>query len=228
MDGHNSTCWTLLRDAAAGGTASRQAFGVRYAPVVRSYLAARWRGTPLVAELDDAVQDVFVECLRSGGLLDRARDDAPGGFRAFLYGAVRHVAQRCEARRARLAAREPLRPAEVGDAPARDEALSRVFDRAYARSLMREAAERQAELAAERGADALRRVELLRLRFQDGLPIREIAALWNVDAAGLHREYARARQEFRAGARAKSSPPTARERLRRSSRKCADLLALLQ
>ena len=55
--------------------------------------------------------------LRAGGLLDRARADQPGGFRAFLYGAVRNVALRAEARRARQLAPEPadlleLRPAE--------------------------------------------------------------------------------------------------------------------
>jgi hypothetical protein len=41
-------------------------------------------------------------------------------------------------------------------------------------------------------------VELLRLRFQDGLPIREIARRWGADAAALHHEYAKARQEFQA------------------------------
>jgi len=37
---------------------------------------------------------------------------------------------------------------------------------------------------------------LLELRFGDGLPIREIAARWETDAAALHREYAKARREF--------------------------------
>ena len=43
----------------------------------------------------------------------------------------------------------------------------------------------------------MRRVELLTMRFQRGLPIRHIADEWNVDAAILHREYAKARDEFR-------------------------------
>ena len=66
---------------------------------------------------------------------------------------------------------------------------------------MREAAERQAALAAEHGEAAVRRVELLRLRFHEGMPIREIARLWGIDAAVLHHEYARARQEFLAALR---------------------------
>jgi len=39
---------------------------------------------------------------------------------------------------------------------------------------------------------------LLRLRFEEGLPIRAIAQRWDIPAAELHHAYARARQEFRA------------------------------
>jgi RNA polymerase sigma-70 factor (ECF subfamily) len=51
------------------------------------------------------------------------------------------------------------------------------------------------------GADAARRVELLKLRFGEEMPIRDIARLWNADAARLHHEYATAREEFRAALR---------------------------
>ena len=53
----------------------------------------------------------------------------------------------------------------------------------------------------EAGERAVKRVELLRLRFQERLPIRAIAERWNEDAAKLHREYATAREEFRAALR---------------------------
>ena len=39
-------------------------------------------------------------------------------------------------------------------------------------------------------------MELLRLRFHENRPIRDIASLWGEDAARLHHEYARARREF--------------------------------
>ena len=52
------------------------------------------------------------------------------------------------------------------------------------------------------GSEAGRRVHLLRLRFHDGLPIRDIAERWGMDAAKLHHEYATAREEFRAALRA--------------------------
>ena len=35
------------------------------------------------------------------------------------------------------------------------------------------------------------------MRFHEGLPIREIAQQWQVDAVDLHREYAKARKEFK-------------------------------
>ena len=50
---------------------------------------------------------------------------------------------------------------------------------------------------ARAGPEARRRVELLQLRFHEELPIREIAALWQEDAMMLHREYPKAREEFR-------------------------------
>ena len=78
-----------------------------------------------------------------------------------------------------------------------DDGLSVTFDRAWARSVLRQAGDRQTELAADRGDDAKRRVELLRLRFQENLPIRRIATLWATDAAHLHHEFAKAREEFR-------------------------------
>jgi RNA polymerase sigma factor (sigma-70 family) len=201
MSAQDSTCWTLLRDAAAGGEASRAEFATRYVPVVRAYLAARWRGSRLLQEIDDTVQEIFVECLRDGGLLDRARADLPGGFRAFLYGAVRNVAMRAESRRARRLAREPAEVLDLEVVPDREETLSRIFDRAWAKGVVREAAERQSTLAVQRGEAAVRRVELLRLRFHEGTPIREIARLWGVETATLHHEYARARQEFRSALR---------------------------
>jgi RNA polymerase sigma factor (sigma-70 family) len=186
------TCWTLIRDAADGDAAARDRFGRVYLPVVRAYLAARWRGQK--HDADDAAQDVFVECFRAGGLLERVDASRPGGFRAFLLGAVRNVARRHEAGR-----RPPDQlPAEL---PAEDTGPAEAFDRAWARALLRDAARIQEEAAQQSGSAAVRRVQLLRLRFGDGLPIREIARAWGEDAAKLHHDYATAREEFRAALR---------------------------
>lgn len=86
-----------------------------------------------------------------------------------------------------------IHAAAAGDQPARDRfaRLYQPITRGYLVSRW------QVEAAAESGERAVRRVELLRLRFQEGMPIRDIAAKWNEDAAKLHHEFAIARDEFR-------------------------------
>jgi RNA polymerase sigma factor (sigma-70 family) len=190
MSAAESTCWTVVRAAAAGSREDRDKLAKRYLGVVRAYLKARWHGPELRANLDDVVQDVFVECFRAGGALEAVGDGRVPNFRAFLYGVVRNVARRYENRQS-LAA-DPLPQIEADD-----ERLSRLFERAWARAIMAEAAQRQSQRAAELGPEAVRRVELLRLRFEENLPIRTIAERWAVPAAGLHHAYALARQEFR-------------------------------
>jgi RNA polymerase sigma factor (sigma-70 family) len=195
MPASESTCWTVIRAAAAGSPVDRDELARRYLEVVRAYLAARWRGSELRHDLDDAVQEVFVECFRQGGAVEAAGTGRVPNFRAFLYGVVRNVARRFESR--------PLRAARpIPDFPdikikANEEGLSRLFERTWARTIMAEAAQLQRRRAAGLGADAVQRVELLRLRFEDNLPIRAIAERWDVPAARLHRAYALARQEFR-------------------------------
>jgi len=227
MTSPQTTCWTLIQGAAAGRREDRDEFARLYAPAVRAYLAARWQGLPHIHSLDDAVQEVFVDCFKCGGALDRVDAERPGGFRAFLYGVVRVVALRFE-KQHNTRREHPVPGGVAADgAAAEDPHLSRVFDRAWAEAVMQEAAVRQARHARETGGAALRRVELLHLRFYENKPIREIARLWEVDAAQLHHEYARAREEFHAMLREvvafhHPGTPAAVEQ------ECAQLLAMLQ
>jgi RNA polymerase sigma-70 factor (ECF subfamily) len=191
MSAPESTCWTVIRAAAAGSAGDREELARRYLAVVRAYLAARWRGPPLRPDLDDAVQEVFVECFRQGGALEAVGAGRVPSFRAFLYGVVRNVARRFESRPVRATGPLP-------EIAANEEGLSRLFERTWARAIMAEAARLQQRRAGERGPGAVRRVELLRLRFEEGLPIRAVAERWGVAAAELHHAYAKARQEFRA------------------------------
>ena len=191
MSTQESTCWTVIRAAAAGSPADREELAHRYLAVVRAYLGARWRGSPLRPDLDDAVQEVFVECFRQGGALEAAGAGRVPSFRAFLYGVVRNVARRFESRPVRAAAPLP-------EIQANEEGLSRLFERTWAQAIMTEAAQLQRRQAGERGPEAVQRVELLRLRFEENLPIRTIAERWGVPAAGLHHAYALARHEFKA------------------------------
>jgi RNA polymerase sigma factor (sigma-70 family) len=190
------TCWKLIRDAAAGDVEARTSFTRRYLPVVRAYLAARWGRGPLAGEIDDAVQEVFLDCFQRGGALERTNSSTAGGFRAFLFGVVRMAALHFETRRAREHERRGDTTFRLEEAVADEDSLSRNFDREWARAVMREAADLQMERARAEGQGSMRRVELLRLRFEDGMPIRDIARLWNVEPEHLHHEYAKARKEF--------------------------------
>jgi RNA polymerase sigma-70 factor (ECF subfamily) len=220
-----STCWTLIGAVARGDPGGRDEFARRYLGPVRAYLLARWQGSPHVQNADDAVQEVFLECLRPGGVIEQVDPTRAGGFRAFLYGVVRNIAHTLERRWSKergIGGKDNV-PEE---AAADESSLSVVFDRAWAKSIMQQAARRQKELADQAGNEARQRVELLRLRFQEGRPIREIARLWQVDADQLHREYAKARKEFRAALLevvAYHHPGSPRE----VEQECQDLLQLL-
>jgi len=197
-DSSPETILTLIRGAAEGRPEDRSRFCGRYLPVVRTYLAARWRQTPWADQVDDGVQDVFLECLKERGALETYETGRPGGFRAFLYAVVRNVALRLERAGGRRAAREravgsqELRALEQPDA-----SLSRLFDREWARAVMQQAREVLEARAALAGEAALRRVAILDLRFAEGLPVRDIAARFGEDPAAVHRAYRKAREEFR-------------------------------
>jgi DNA-directed RNA polymerase specialized sigma24 family protein len=196
--GSLSTCWTTIRQAALGNSKEREAFARTYMPIARSYLAARWQKSAYLEELDDAVQQVFVECFRQRGALERADPLRSGGFRPFFFSILLHVALRFERRKARSLARRAQDDLELDECQAREAALSGVFDRAWAKALMKEAGRLQARQAKQKGVAAQKRVDLLRVRFEEGLPIREIAVRWKVDPAYLHHALAKARREFKA------------------------------
>ena len=197
----DTTSWRLIEGAAAGQASDRQEFARRYEPAVRTYLAARWRGSPLEPELSDAIQDVFVECFRTDGVLAKADRTRAGGFRPLLFGVLRNVARRYEQRRGSERADGAVPLSAWEGMEDRGETPSVLFDRAWAQAVMREAAALHQAKAHAAGAAATRRFELLRLRFHQGLPIREIAQLWQADPAELHHQYATARREFEAALR---------------------------
>ncbi|MEZ5966400.1 MAG: sigma-70 family RNA polymerase sigma factor [Planctomycetota bacterium] len=189
------TCWTLIRRAAEGDRGAHSQFGRSYDALIRAYLARRWRNTPLVADVDDAAQEVFLECLTERGPLGRA--DPAQGFRGFLLGIVRHVAQRHErgaARRHERAAGAETAFVQVADD---DPGLTEFFDRQWALTLVQEARE-LLEQRARAGDDAARlHADVLDLRFAQGLPVRTIAARLQMDVDAAHRAYAKARERFR-------------------------------
>src|SRR4051794_3002368 len=103
--GTESTCWTVIRDAARGDVGARAQLAERYEGAVRAYLGARWHGSPYLQDLDAAVRGVSVPFSRPGGARGRA-GPGRGGFRPSLYGVVRNVPRQIEARQARARARQ--------------------------------------------------------------------------------------------------------------------------
>ena len=192
----NDTVWTVLQAASRGDAAARTAFAHNYAAPIRAYLQHRWRGRALAASVDDAAHDVFVECYKPGGVLERA-DQERGGFRGLLYGVVRNVARRYEERAAKNGQREAGDTICLDELPHQAEALSRMFDRSWATALLREAVKCHEAAAAAGDADAKLRLRILRLRHDQGLPVRAIAdELGEPDVAAVHNAYRRARRDF--------------------------------
>ncbi len=189
--------------AAAGDTQARATFAGIYLDVVRAYLASRWQNGRMAPSLDDAVQEVFLECFRAGGALHGVDREGSGAFRTFLYGVVRNVARRVEERLRRNREISTDAATATFEEPTDDSTPSAAFDRAWAQALVVRARDRQRREAVE--PEARRRVELLDLRFRDGLPIRDIAKAWELPAERVHAMYRRAREEFKASLRAELS-----------------------
>jgi DNA-directed RNA polymerase specialized sigma24 family protein len=92
MDGAEHTSWTMIDAAAKGRADERESIARIYAPLVRRYLAARWRLSPEHEQVSEGVQDAMLQLFKPGGALQNARESSEGGFRAYLYGLVRNVA----------------------------------------------------------------------------------------------------------------------------------------
>jgi RNA polymerase sigma-70 factor (ECF subfamily) len=196
MSHAESTCWTLIEGAVNGRPEDREHLARRYAPLIQATLRARWAGRPAITEVSDASQEVFLELFRQGGALARVCLDRSGNFRGYLYGVILNVARRFERRRGQQ--RESALQSDAAHDLATDEdSLARQFDRAWAESLLSQAAELMTERARSLGPSAERRVEILRLRFSEGLPVRSIAERLNDEPERVHHEYARARADFR-------------------------------
>lgn len=191
------TCWDLVAGAAAGNSENRRAFGELYLPIVRLYLDRRWRGKPMARDLEDAVQEVFVECFRDGGALERADPDKSSGFRGFLFGITRNVASRFERKASADRAGNGLQTGFLEQIANDEPRLSRLFEREWARTVVREAGELQSRRANERGGNALKRLDVIRRRFEGGRSIPEIASELGESPDLVHKWAERGRQDFR-------------------------------
>ncbi|MHC5065294.1 MAG: RNA polymerase sigma factor [Planctomycetota bacterium] len=196
MPSSEVTCWSIIEGAAGGSRASRDRFAEHYIPVIRAYLGTRWRLPDHDPTVVEACQEVLLECLKPEGPLVRADPERPGGFRAFLYGITRKVAQRIERREGGNRERQATSHFDLDEIARAEPTASEVFDRAWIEMLIQQAMDRLAARGVERWTHPIDRVALLQLRYDEGLPPREIAARQDLEVKSVYRALEQVRQEF--------------------------------
>src|SRR5258705_5058820 len=101
MPQNDSTSWSIILGAAAKRPADQERFARVYTPLIKAYLAARWRLPADHEDVGDGAQEVLLQCFRQHGALDSVEPGQGSGFRAFLYGVTRNVAAMAERKWAR-------------------------------------------------------------------------------------------------------------------------------
>lgn len=188
------TSWTLIRGAAGGKDAAREEFIARYETFVRRVLGRHWSGRAIAVEMEDTIQNIWVECFKKNGVIERA--DPNRSFRAFLCGVIQREEMKVRQKWARDAVRRDKATFDPEQVLADQTAITRLIDREWALQVMGEAWQAYEQWAEDKGCAALHRVEVLRLRTREGLPPRKIAERVGGDAAQASRDYAQARKEF--------------------------------
>jgi RNA polymerase sigma factor (sigma-70 family) len=217
-----TTSWTAVQSASTQDRRARSRFALRYAPVIRRYLASRWRIATDSQLIDDGIQEVFVECFKRDGALERVRPGRDGGFRAYLYAVTRNVARTLERQRRRV----PAPTAELDREPEDGDRPSVAFDRAWARLVTADAMTEFRDSCSE--PVELLQLEVLRLRYHEGLPPRQIAQrIGGLDARRISKLIERGLRRYKACLLVvlRRSSPTATDR--ELERSCRELLQLL-
>lgn len=206
MDGAEQTSWTLIDAAAKGRAEDRERVARLYAPLVRRYLAARWRLSGDHEQVQEGVQDAMLQLFKPGGALQNADPAQSGGFRAYLYGLVRNVALMIERSARRRQDRSEPSGIDLDHIEQSEATLSQVFDREWARMIAQRARVRmlenlrgkqpdaEGEQKHEKGQEIYRCLEL---RYTEGLAPRDIAEQLGRDVKVVYELLRSARNEYR-------------------------------
>lgn len=222
----DSTAWTMIVAAGAGEDVARDRFARTYGSIIRTYLAARWRLPVAHEAVDDGTQEVFVQCFKPEGALQGVDPAGPARFRTYLYSVVRNVADRIERANGVRHTTQPQNGAGLDDMERSEATLSRVFDRAWVGMITRSAwllmAARTEESAG--GAD---RIQILDLRFRDGLSSGEIAERLGLEPGYVYQQLRNGKRDFRAAlieVVGSYHPGSTKEE---NEARCVDLIGLL-
>ena len=216
----DSTHWSVVLGARAQDPSLRNEFGERYAPIVRAYFAAYWHLPADDPRVEDATQDVFLQCFRSGGVLDNVDPARKGGFRAYLFGVARNIGLSSDRNEARRRSRTCNLDTTEIEEDSSDSQPDAAFHQAWARHVADEAFQL---MQTKGGSGAEARVAMLRLRYFGGLSPREIARRAGLPVEETYRLLYAARGQFRAALLdvvARYSPGTSKREL---VEECRDL-----
>src|SRR5436190_19501604 len=166
MAQNDSTSWSIILGAAARPPADQERFARVYTPLIKAYLAARWRVPLHHEDVGDATQEVLLQCFRQHGALESVEPGRESGFRAFLYGVTRNVAAMTERKWSRSREAQAAHSDVFVERADDDLTLSQVFDRAWAEVVVREARALLQRRALMRGGTAVLRARALELRYQ--------------------------------------------------------------
>ncbi len=189
MPTSESTCWTMIRAAAAGS-----------APSVRNWRGVIWPSFALISphvgvrrrcarnstmRLRRCLLNVFATgaCSTPRGQVGPRASAISSTESSATWPAASRAGVSAPPRRYRKSRRTMPANLASSTGPGRK--------RSWPRPVSCKANGRKST-----GALAVRHVELLRLRFEENLPIREIARRWATDPANVHKSYALARRSF--------------------------------
>ena len=190
------TCWDLIEQAASGDHVGQQEFTQLYMPLVKRYLQERWKSSRLAQEIEDAVQEVFVECIRDRGILQQVDPGRGTSFRAFLLGATRNVARRIERKAMGKHAHDQEVTSFLDGIESNEERLTQLFEKDWAQAALRGASQLHQDRATEKGGNALVRWQVLGYHFGEGLTAPAIAERIQADVSNVHKWLSRGRQDF--------------------------------
>lgn len=179
-------------DAAGGIRSSRETFALFYGPMITMELAFHMRRPVNDPDVEDGVQEVLLECLRSGGALDKVDATKCTRFRAFLGGITRNVGLRILKRRARQP--DTLNPEELSSNYPAD--LSALLDETWRQAVLGEALTQLVRESQRTELDRLR-VQVLRMRFEDDLRPAHIATVLGLKPERVHALCREGKEHFR-------------------------------
>lgn len=227
MTRFDSTCWSVVLGAAAGDPTMRDEFCRRYEPVIRAYLSARWRMARDHEALADATQEVFVQCFREHGALQRIDPQREGGMRAFLYGVTAKTALDFERRGARWHRDAKGGNVDLQQVERSEVTLSAAFDKAWAAMIGREARRLLATRAAAGSEATRRRFFLLEQRYYHGRAPRDLAPTVGLDPQRISEILTEAKAEYRAALLEVMATYFPNDTERELETRCAELARML-